>query len=199
MLLLHSRIMSTTSWKHATSTYGVCATFVAPYLVTLHDDWIVGTRLHNYNALLHGATEKLLNNLWSPEQACPSRLHRNHMAAAHRRSLCNLHWLPIRSRIMFKVAILYFKAYRCNQLSNLLVTLEPYVPCRGLKSAEMDLLTVSRSHTKILTCCFSSVTPTICNGFLLPIYNSKNIGIFKPKASEHLNRTSKCIYYVVIF
>ena len=46
---------------------------------------VVGTRLDYCNALLHGSTEKPLNELQSPEQAGSSRLQRNHTSAAHRR------------------------------------------------------------------------------------------------------------------
>ena len=39
--------------------------------------------------------------------------------------LCNLHWLPIRSRITLKVATLCYKTYQLNQPTYLHVTLEP--------------------------------------------------------------------------
>ena len=73
---------------------------------------IVGTRLDYCNAVLYDATEKSLNML----QIVQNKLARVVCNVTTRQQhtidlLRNLHWLPIRSRIMFKVASLCYKAY----------------------------------------------------------------------------------------
>ena len=110
---------------------------------------IVGTRLDYCNALLYDATKKSLNKL----QIVQNKLARVVCNVTTRQQhtidvLHNLHWLLIRSHITFKVATLCYKAYWLHQPNYLLDTLEPYMPCHGLRSAEMDLLTVPRSRTK---------------------------------------------------
>ena len=86
--------------------------------------------------------------------------------------LCYLHWLPIRSRIMFRVAILCYNAYQLNQLNYLHATLEPYVPYHGIRSVEMNLLTIPRLCTKRVACRFSSAMSTVWNRPPLAIHNS---------------------------
>ena len=82
----------------------------------------------------------------------------------------------------------YYKAYRLHQPSYLLDTLEPYVPCRGLRSVEMDLLTVPRSRTKIAERRFSSAAPTVWNRLSLSIRNTDSIVTFKSHLKTHLIR-----------
>ena len=70
---------------------------------------IVGTRLDYFNALLYGATEKLLNKLQIVQNKlarviCNETTRQQHIIDLLR----NLHWLPIRCRITFKVATLYY-------------------------------------------------------------------------------------------
>ena len=123
---------------------------------------IVGTLLVYCNALLHAATEKSLNKLQRVQNklariVCNVTTCQQHTVDL----LCNLHWLPITSHNMFKIATLCYKAYQVNQPSYMHATLEPYVPHRGPSSAEMDLLTVPRLCTKIAARHFSSVAPTV--------------------------------------
>ena len=77
---------------------------------------IVDTRLDYCNALLHDATEKSLIELQIVQNklarvVCNLTTHQQHIIDLLR----SLHWLPIRSRITFKVATLYYNAYRFNQ------------------------------------------------------------------------------------
>ena len=150
---------------------------------------IVGTHLDYCNALLYGATEKLLSKF----QIVQNKLARDvcNVSTRHQQTidlLRNMHWLPIRCRITFKVATLCYKTYRLHQPGYLLDTLEPYVPCCGLRSAEMDLLTVLRSRTKTATCRFSSAAPTVWNELPLSIRNTDSIITFKSHLETHLFR-----------
>ena len=129
---------------------------------------IVGTRLDYCNAMLYGATEKSLHTL----QIVQNKLDRVVCNVTTRQQhtielLLKLHWLPIRNRIKFKVATWCYKAYRLHQPRYLLDSLESYVPCPGLRSDDMDLLTVPRSRTKTVTRRFSSAAPTVWNGLPL--------------------------------
>ena len=161
--------------------------------------WYYHGRLYSWysfrycNALLYGAIEKSLNKL----QIVQNKLARVVCNVTTRQQhtidllLDRLHWLPIRSRITFKVATLCYKAYLLHQPSYLLDTLEPYLPCHGLRSAEMDLLTVPRSRTKTAAHRFSSAAPTVWNELPLSIRNSDSIVTFR----SNLKRT----YSVVTF
>ena len=85
---------------------------------------IFDTRLAYCNALLQGTTDKL--------QIVQNKLARAFGNVTTRQQhtidlFRNLHLLPIRSRITFKVAILCYKAYRLHQPNYLLDTLKWYV------------------------------------------------------------------------
>ena len=92
-------------------------------------------------------------------------------------SLHNLHWLPIRICIMFKVATLCYKAYRLIKPSYLHAIWELYVPRRRLRYAEMDLVAVPRSRSTPAACSFSSAAPTVWNRLPLAIPYSSNVGL----------------------
>ena len=148
---------------------------------------IVGTRVVYCNALLHCTTDKSLNKL----QRAQNKLARivSNVTTLQQHTvvlLPNLHWLPIRSRITFKVATSCYNAYRISQPIYLLDTLEQYVSCRGQRSAEMDLLTVPTPRTKTAERRFSSAAPTVWNGLPLVIRNSDNIGTFKSHISASI-------------
>ena len=147
---------------------------------------IVGIRLNCWNALLYGATEKSLNKL----QIVQNKLARVVCNVTSRQQLIidllrNLQLLLIRSRITFKVATLCNKAYQLHQPSYLLDTQEPYVPCRGLRSAEIDLLAVPRSRNKTASRHFSSAAPTVWNGLPLSIRNTDSIVTCKSHLKTH--------------
>ena len=140
---------------------------------------IVGIRFDYCNALLYGATEKSLNKLQIVQNKLDRVVCNVTTCQQHTIELLrNLHWLPIRSRITFKVATLCCKAYRLHQRSYLLDILEPYMPCCGLRSAEMDLLTVPWSQTKTAAFRFFSAAPTVWNGVSLSIRNTDSIVTF---------------------
>ena len=105
----------------------------------------VGTHLDYSNVLLHGATEISLNKLQRvqnklAEVVCNIITRQQHTVDF----LCILHWLPIRSLIMFKVTTVCYKEYRLKQPNCLHATFEPYVLCRGLRLPEMNLVTVTK-------------------------------------------------------
>ena len=131
------------------------------------------------HSLLYGATEKSLNKLQIVQNKLARVVFNVTTRQQHTIDLFhNLHWLPIRSRITLKVATLCYKAYWLNQPSYLLDTLESYVPCRGLRSVDMDLLTVPRSRIKTAARHSFSSAPTVWNGLPLSICNTDSIVTF---------------------
>ena len=88
--------------------------------------------------------------------------------------------------ITFKVTTLCYKAYWVNKPSYLHATLKPYMSCHGLRSAEMDSLTVPSSHTKTAVRRFCSAASTVWNELPLVICNSDSIGTFQLHLKMHL-------------
>ena len=104
-------------------------------------------------------------------------------------SLQSLHWLPIRSRINFKTAVLVYKSLHGEApeyLQNLLIT---YIPKReGLRSGTIvDRLIVPRTVKKISADrAFSVVGPKVWNDLPNNVKTQKDVGHFKKSFKTHL-------------
>ena len=95
---------------------------------------IVGSRLDYCNALLVGISESDLDKL----QRVQNTLARV-VTGTHRRDhispvLVDLHWLPIRTRITYRIATLVFKIHEVKQPMYLAELIEDYKPVRELRS-----------------------------------------------------------------
>ena len=81
--------------------------------------------------------------------------------------LSTLHWLPVRRRIDFKIAVLTYKLLSTGQPSCLGFKITPYVSGRRLRSSESGTLTVPRIKTIIGSRAFRSAAPSVWN--LIPV------------------------------
>jgi len=121
---------------------------------------IVASRLDNCNSVLYGISEteiaelqRMQNNL--SRVVCKSPYNTNVTVL-----LCELHWLPVRHRITYKVATITYHTRNCQQ--TLLDSLISYKPARTLRSSSYDLLIVPH-HVKTVTAshAFHISAPTI--------------------------------------
>ncbi len=101
--------------------------------------------------------------------------------------LADLHWLPVASRIKFKIILLIFKAlnglapyYLCNLLL-------PYSPPRSLRSTDSHLLAVPRYRLSSMGGrSFSVVTPKLWNSLPRPLCLTNSLSEFKSQLKTHL-------------
>jgi len=89
----------------------------------------------------------------SVSRVIPSGRHRKHLSASMR--LSNLHWLPVRKRIDFKLALTTYKILSTHQPAYLRSLLFPYEPTRALRSSSQQLLNVSTVTTDFSRRAFS--------------------------------------------
>ena len=102
-------------------------------------------------------------------------------------SLIKLHWLPVKQRIEFKIALLVFKAV--NGLSPVYLTnLLQIQPTRRykLRSDDKELLFIPRSKSKPGDCAFIIAGPRIWNNLPLDIRLSANLETFKKILKTYL-------------
>jgi len=94
---------------------------------------IVGARLDYYNSLLLGTSEYNLDRL----QRVQNRLARVVLpfSAGATEARRELHWLPIRQRITFKLATITYKARRSGQPAYHSNSLHEYLPTINVRSA----------------------------------------------------------------
>ena len=102
--------------------------------------------------------------------------------------LQKLHWLPITSRITYKILLLTFKTYHGFAPSYLSELLPRYTPVRTLRSASQSLL--SRSHTisykQYGQRSFVYAAAFLWNNLPLQIRNASSVNSFKTMLKTHL-------------
>ena len=127
-----------------------------------------------------------------------AKLQRVQNSAARLVSLCkkyshvtpilkDLHWLPIKSRIEFKILLLTFKSLHGHSPKYISELLVPYVPTRSLRSASQNLLVAKRGRTKAYgDRSFSCVAPLLWNSLPISLRSQTNINSFKTQLKTHL-------------
>ena len=148
---------------------------------------LVLSRLDYGNLLLFGATEHELNRVQilqnNAARLICSISKRDHITP----TLKELHWLPIRERIQFKLCLFVFKClnntapgYLCNLLSR-------YVPRRALRSAnDITRLNVPRTNKVLGQKSFSVAGPRSWNNLPRTIRETDNISHFRCNLKTHL-------------
>ena len=104
--------------------------------------------------------------------------------------LIELHWLPVRQRIIFKTLLYTFKALHGAAPTYLTELISPYVPRRALRSADQLLLEQPPQKLKLTGLrAFSVCAPYLWN-CLVPfeIKSSASVSIFKAKLKTYLFR-----------
>ena len=94
-------------------------------------------------------------------------------------SLERLHWLPIRQRVDFEVALLTYSIRPSGEPQHLDSLLMNYKPTRSLRSGEEHLLVVPRTKLSSTSRAFRVAAPKLWNNLPLDIRNSKTMSIFR--------------------
>ena len=140
---------------------------------------IVGSRLDYCNSILHGISGKNLDKL----QRIQNTLAR--VVAGKRKFdhitpvLKKLHWLPIRQRIIYKIASIVFKVKQTHEPAYLACHLVDSVPTRLLRHNPQNILVKPRARTILASRAFSIAAPSIWNDLPQDIRVLNNLGSFK--------------------
>ena len=110
---------------------------------------LITSRLDNNNSLLYGLLDCEIKRLQRVQNNAARIVTRSKRREHITPVLRSLHWLPISSRIVFKILLLTFKAINGNAPSYLSALLVSYHPALQLRSSDSGSLTVPK--TKLAT------------------------------------------------
>jgi len=148
---------------------------------------IIGSRLDYCNVIYFGIAEANFHKLQRIQNravriVCDVPRRQQHSADVLRQ----LHWLPMRSRVDFKLAVLRYKAYKLQQPSYLADLLSSYQQPRDLRSSGLDLLSTEASSTTIGTRKFPCAAPVTWNTLPISVRSADSLTCFRSRLKTYL-------------
>ena len=108
----------------------------------------VSSLLDNCNSLLIGICDKDMNKLQRIQNSAARLVSLQKKCQHITPILKDLHWLPVKFRIQFKIIVLTFKSLNGLSPEYLSDLVLQYVPSKSLRSASQNLLVAKRGRTK---------------------------------------------------
>ena len=149
---------------------------------------LILSRLDYANSLLYGITSKDRKRLQTLQNRTARIVFRRDRRQPSAPLLKELHWLPLESRIIFKLMLLTFKSINGLLPSYLSEFLVAYVPSRpSLHSGDDNtLLTVPRTKRTFGDKSFAHVASRLWNSLPIHVRQSASVDTFKKSLKTHL-------------
>ena len=139
---------------------------------------IIMSKIDNCNSLLFGISEYEINRLQKLQNSC-ARLIYNRGKYDHVTMLfAELHWLPIKQRIIFKILLFVYKIF----IDNCPLYLKE---CVTIADVENRLLQVNRVNTTYGDRAFTNCAPKLWNALPVYVKQSNTLSIFKGQLKHY--------------
>lgn len=147
---------------------------------------LVNSRLDYANSVLYGTTESNILKLQRAQNALARVVTYARRTEHVRPVLQQLHWLPIRHRIEYKLATLAFKIRSTSEPAYLRPSVTEYVPSRQLRSSNAQRLERAKVRTVTAGRAFSQAAPSVWNSLPHHIRTAETFGQFRSSLRTHL-------------
>ena len=144
-------------------------------------------KLDSCNSLLYGLPQHLISRLQSIQNTAARVVTRTGKFDHITPVLKQLHWLPVRYRIVFKILLLVYKALNGTAPSYISELLMYHTSERKLRSSSQHLLATPKARLKTYgERAFAVAAPRLWNSIPLELRSSSSIDIFKRHLKTYL-------------
>ena len=152
----------------------------------------ISSRLDYCNGLLYGLPDYLLNKLQRIQNACARLIFWEQEFCHVTPLIYELHWLPIKYRIEFKILLITFKILNFLAPTYLSSLISLRLPSKYNLRNSSDNLLLSyprfKSKATLGDRSFTCAAPKLWNALPFDIRSASTVSIFKAKLKTHLFR-----------
>lgn len=153
----------------------------------------ISSKLDCMNSLLYGLPETLIGKLQRTQSVAGRIVLKAHRLTPTKTVLKQLHWLPVRSRIEYKLLLLTYQCINGTAPAYLCDLLEKKASARSTRSSsDMTQLVVPKTLTKFGDRAFVNAAPRLWNRLPLDIRSTPSTDLFKKHLKTHLFEIAFC-------
>lgn len=149
---------------------------------------LVISHLDYCNVILYGISQTELSKLQRIQNMCAKLVLNRSKFESSKQALFDLHWLPIRARINFKILVYMYNCSVGKAPTYLIDLLTPQTPKRELRSSKSSdgcFIVPFNKNKTFADRSFRTIGPKLWNNLPIDIRRSPSVDIFKRQLKTH--------------